>query len=448
MAAAAPEPAAAPPAAARPRPRAARRAAVPRAAGRARAGPRPGHRHVGQHGRDGRRRRTGWPPRKAAAIDALKDLPAGGKVSVIAAGPDGPDRRQRDDRPRPRPAGDRRRSRPTSAAATSATRSSSPRQLAARSGDAEILVATDARARDAAPTAHGRRRRSRSCRVGPRRGTNQAIVALAVRTAPSAVTRSVFVSVANLDLEPADAPARGLGRRPPARGARPDRSTPQARADVVIDDVPADVGTSRSASSAATRPSDRAPDQLAVDDRAWAVVPPQRTATDPRRRRRATRTSRRRCRYLPEQSSCSASRRTSTRPAPTGTDGTAWDLVIFEGDAAGDAAARRRSSPSRRRSIERRSARSTGHAEEPGHRVARPGRADPALRRPVDDPHRGGRRSSTLPGLGADGHPGAEGRAAPLRRAPGPACRPPSSPSSRASPTCRSRSRSRSCSRT
>jgi len=30
---------------------------------------------------------------------------------------------------------------------------------------------------------------------------NQAIVALAVRTSPSAVTRSVFVSVANLDLE-------------------------------------------------------------------------------------------------------------------------------------------------------------------------------------------------------------------------------------------------------
>ena len=33
---------------------------------------------------------------------------------------------------------------------------------------------------------------------------NQAIVAMAVRTAPSAVTRSVFISIANVDLERAD----------------------------------------------------------------------------------------------------------------------------------------------------------------------------------------------------------------------------------------------------
>jgi hypothetical protein len=32
---------------------------------------------------------------------------------------------------------------------------------------------------------------------------NQAIVAFAVRSAPTAVTRSVFISVANLDLQPA-----------------------------------------------------------------------------------------------------------------------------------------------------------------------------------------------------------------------------------------------------
>ena len=40
----------------------------------------------------------------------------------------------------------------------------------------------------------------RVLRVG-RDAKNHAIVALAVRTAPSALTRSVFVSVANLDLE-------------------------------------------------------------------------------------------------------------------------------------------------------------------------------------------------------------------------------------------------------
>ena len=48
------------------------------------------------------------------------------------------------------------------------------------------------------------------------------------------------------------------------------------------------------------------------------------------------------------------------------------------------------------------------HADEPGHRVARPGRADPALRRPVHDPHRVGREAD-VPGLGPDRHPGPKG---------------------------------------
>ena len=81
-------------------------------------------------------------------------------------------------------------------------------KLAARSGDAQVLVATDGALCD-----RGRRPRSpRPVTVLPvgRERKNQAIVALAVRTAPSAVTRSVFVSVANLDLERAAAAARGL----------------------------------------------------------------------------------------------------------------------------------------------------------------------------------------------------------------------------------------------
>ena len=78
---------------------------------------------------------------------------------------------------------------------------------------------------------------------------NQAIVALAVRTAPSAVTRSVFVSVANLDLERA---ARRLevcgdGGLIEVRDLQLD---PQARSDVVLDDIPRDVGPSRSDSPA------------------------------------------------------------------------------------------------------------------------------------------------------------------------------------------------------
>ena len=69
---------------------------------------------------------------------------------------------------------------------------------------------------------------------------NQAIVALAVRTSPSAVTRSVFVSVANLDIESAQRRIEVWGddRLLEARDLTLDA---QARSDVVIDDVPADV---------------------------------------------------------------------------------------------------------------------------------------------------------------------------------------------------------------
>ena len=213
------------PAPARPRPRAARRAAVPRAAGG--AGPRPGphHRHLGEHGRD---RRAAGPARRRQAtprIDALKDLPAGGKVSVIEAGPDRPDRGQRDVRPRPRPAGDRRDPRRRCARGDLGDALALAQQLAVQSGDAEVLVATDAalavdaddEGRGAGPRPPGRRRE---------RARNQAIVALAVRTAPSAVTRSVFVSVANLDLEAATRRVEICGDGPPPRDPDDPRSTP------------------------------------------------------------------------------------------------------------------------------------------------------------------------------------------------------------------------------
>ena len=91
-------------------------------------------------------------------------------------------------------------------------------KLAARSGDAQVLVATDgALATPATTTVPAK---ITVLPVGRER-KNQAIVAMAVRTAPSAVTRSVFVSVANLDLERAGAAARGLGRRGAHRSPRP-----------------------------------------------------------------------------------------------------------------------------------------------------------------------------------------------------------------------------------
>ena len=73
---------------------------------------------------------------------------------------------------------------------------------------------------------------------------NQAIVALAVRTSPSAVTRSVFVSVANLDLDAASRRLEVWGddRLIEVRDVQLD---PQRRADVIIDDLPRDVADGR-----------------------------------------------------------------------------------------------------------------------------------------------------------------------------------------------------------
>src|SRR5215210_3748331 len=133
---------------------------------------------------------------KQAAVDALRDLPSGGKVSVIAAG--------RTARVVTTGSSDLARVRHSimSIDATASTgdlgdalRLASA--LAARSGDAEILVATDAALANApegsldAPV--------RVLQVG-RETNNQAIVALAVRTLPNNLSHSAFVSIANLGL--------------------------------------------------------------------------------------------------------------------------------------------------------------------------------------------------------------------------------------------------------
>jgi Ca-activated chloride channel homolog len=205
---------------------------------------------------------------RARAIDALRDLPAGGHVSVIAAG---------------------RTARVVANATSdlghvrSAIESISPEAapgdmadalrlasaLAARAGDAEVLVVTDG-AISPSPTVRVDAP-VRTITVGRQRH-NQAIVALAVRTAPSAVTRSVFVSVANLDVEKVERRLElyGDGRLLEARDVYLD---PVARADVSIDDLPRDVGVVE----VRLTDEDGAPaDQLATDDRAWAVVPSDR----------------------------------------------------------------------------------------------------------------------------------------------------------------------------
>lgn len=204
---------------------------------------------------------------KERIYEALRDLPANGRVSVIAAG-----RTARvvvngtTDLGRVRAAIDG----VTVSAATGdlADALSLADALAARSGSAEILVATDA-ALASKPTAR-LDHPVRVLQVGRARN-NQAIIALAVRPSSSGVTRSVFVSVANLDIEPVE------GRRLELYGdgvlleAR-DLMTidPQTRTEVVIDDVP------REATVLEVRLTGGSPDALALDDRAWTVVPPDR----------------------------------------------------------------------------------------------------------------------------------------------------------------------------
>lgn len=205
---------------------------------------------------------------KQLALDALRDLPAGGKVSVIAAG-----RTARvvvnstTDLGRVRAAIENLAVSPTTGDLGDALNLADA--LAARSGDAEILVATDA-ALARAPTSPLKHRVT-VLQVG-RDGHNQAIVALAVRSGSSGVTRSVFVSIANLDIESSRRRLQlyGDGVLLEARNIVLD---PQTRSEAIIDDIPVGV---RVVEVRLDGETDGSGDALALDDRAWAIVPPDR----------------------------------------------------------------------------------------------------------------------------------------------------------------------------
>jgi hypothetical protein len=267
---------------------------------------------------------------KQAAIEALKDLPSGGKVSVIEAG-----RTARivatgtSDLGRVRQAIESIQ--PTISRGDLGDALALAQQLAIQSGDAEVLVATDGAL--ALPPTTKVDAPIRVLRVGDARGSrNQAIVALAVRRAPSGVTNSVFVSVANLDLETATRRLEiwGDDRLLETRTITIDA---HARADVVIDNVgdlsnPVSILDVRLVAGDAADTTAR-PDLLATDDRAWAVIPPLRDRNilvvgpgDPYLETALS--------YLPN------SHLFGLTPAeyPAGavrTDGTSWDLIIFEG---------------------------------------------------------------------------------------------------------------------
>lgn len=202
-----------------------------------------------------------------AAIDALRDLPAGGKVSIVAAG-----RTARvvvnatTDLGRVRAALEGLRVSPATGDLGDALVLADA--LASRSGDAEILVATDGAL--AIPPTTRLEHTVKVLQVG-REGRNQAIVALAVRQGASGVSRSVFVSVANLDLGTAQRRLQvfGDGVLLEARDLLLD---PQTRAEATIDDIPVgvhviEVRLDRERAAA---------DALALDDRAWAIVPSER----------------------------------------------------------------------------------------------------------------------------------------------------------------------------
>lgn len=259
---------------------------------------------------------------KTAAIDALRELPTGGKVSVIAA--------DRTARIVVNETTDLGRVRQAIGALQTSTMPGDlgdalelASKLAARSGDAQVLVATDAAI--VTPTV----KIDAPVTVLPvgRDQRNQAIVALAVRTAPSAVTRSVFISIANLDLESAQRRIEvwGDGNLLEARDISMDA---QARSDVVIDDVPNEIRTLEVRLVGRDPAAAVAPDHLAIDDRAWAVIPPDRTRLilvvgegDPYLETALS--------YLPNVELFGVTP-DEYGPSTSRKDGRPWDLVIFE----------------------------------------------------------------------------------------------------------------------
>jgi Ca-activated chloride channel family protein len=264
---------------------------------------------------------------KSRAIEALKELPAGAKVSVIAAG-----RTARVIANGTSDIGNVKQAinaiPPTSDVGDLGDALRLASALAARSGDAEILVATDAAL--ATPPSGAIEAPVRVLQVG-REAKNEAITALAVRTAPSGLSHSAFISIANLGLRMAERRVQ-LYADGVLRDSRVLVLDPQRQTDISIDDIddpdhPASVIEVRLV--AADETSTAAPDPLVVDDRAWAIVPPEQERNvllvsegDPYLETALS--------YLPGTKLFGVA--PDRYPADARrTDGTDWDLVIFEG---------------------------------------------------------------------------------------------------------------------
>ena len=213
---------------------------------------------------------------KAAALRALDGLPSDGRVSVVAsAGTARVLANESTDRGRIARAIEAIEPTPYSGGLEDALKLAS--KLADRHPGTEILLVTDAAL---AETPALRLSAPLQVITVGRDRANQAIVALAVRSDPSAITRSLFVSVANYDTKTA---LRSL--QISTDGALIDTRAllidPLTRADVVIDDLPegARIVEARLAPMQAAEASSEPPDHLALDDTAWAVVPETRLRT-------------------------------------------------------------------------------------------------------------------------------------------------------------------------
>ena len=352
---------------------------------------------------------------KDAAIEALRDLPIRRQGQRHRRRPDRPGRRQRHDRPgRVRQAIASIETTASTGDLGDALRLASA--LAARSGDAEILVATDAALADV-PTTRVHGARSASCRwaasaePGDRRAR--------VRTAPSGAHQ---VGVR----QRRQPRPRAAGRRIEVYG---DGALLEAR-DVVIDAAaPGRRRHRRHPQQTTVGRRDRGPARRADDRRRARPTSSRRRPGLGRRPARPAQAdpARRRRRPVPRDralATCPTPSCTGVTPArlrPRRPRPRAVRADHLRGLPAARRCPRRRSSRSPRRGRAR-SASVTGTLDEPGHRLAQPRRADPPLRRPVDDPHRRGQEARPAR-LGAGGHP----RAAAARRcctpASGPGCR-------------------------
>lgn len=209
---------------------------------------------------------------KRVALEQMAQVPSDGRVSVVSAGETA--------RVVANEATDRGRISQAIQSIEASTSASDLRdalelagKLAERARGAEILVVTD----DAGSTVPDVSLEVPvSVATVGRERHNQAIAALAVRSDPSGLKRTLFVSVANYSDQRVARRLQILADGT-AVTARDLMLEPLTRADVVIDELPPGSAVVEARITAPDIGESAGPaDLLSLDDAAWAVVPPDR----------------------------------------------------------------------------------------------------------------------------------------------------------------------------